>query len=426
MARASCSPSVSDRNKLPPELETYWAGKFATLSEPLCSMGQYVFHDLAESKRRDDTRSSGVIAKLRSLGPNGSFSFIKFLKSAILISMEGVLYRKYRPKNWNDVVGQDHVVKVLAEEAKSGEISHAYLFSGTRGTGKTSVARIFAEAIGTSKNDIYEIDAASNTSVEDIRALNESVFTLPFESKYKVYILDEVHMLSKSASNALLKTLEEPPQHVVFILATTETHKIPETVLSRCETYTFKKPSQEILKKVVVNVAKKEGYTIDDSSAELIALLGDGSFRDTLGIVQKIISYSKDKKISEDEVRLVTGAPAVELVHNVVEAIAEKNLAKGLETIKKAVSQNIDMSVFLKLILHTARAVLLVRFGATNIVKDDLSEKEFNFVSSLSKTDNFSSRTLVELLTAYEKTTGAYIPSLPLELALVNLINEQA
>ena len=269
-----------------------------------------------------------------------------------------------------------------------------------------------------------EIDAASNTSVEDIRALNESVFTLPFESKYKVYILDEVHMLSKSASNALLKTLEEPPAHVVFILATTETHKILETILSRCEVYTFKKPSQEVLKKMVVSVTKKEGYTIDDASAELVALLGDGSFRDTQGIVQKILAYSNDKKISEDEVRLVTGAPATELVHGVVSAIAEKNLVTGLETVKVATIQNIDMSVFLKLILHTVRAVMLIRFNAGNIIKDDLSEKEFLFVTDLAKkADGFSSGTLVELLTAYENTKGAYISSLPLELALVNIIH---
>ncbi|KKR31587.1 MAG: polymerase III, subunit gamma and tau protein [Parcubacteria group bacterium GW2011_GWF2_39_8b] len=350
--------------------------------------------------------------------------------------MSEVLYRKYRPSKFNDVIGQDHVVKVLEAEAKSGEISHAYLFAGTRGTGKTSVARIFASAIGTSRNDIYEIDAASNTSVEDIRTLNESVFTLPFESKYKVYILDEVHMLSKSASNALLKTLEEPPAHVVFILATTETHKIPETVLSRCEMYTFKKPSQEVLKKVVTNVAKQEGYNIDDISAELIALLGDGSFRDTLGIVQKVLAYSKGRKqpleassgrmtISEEEVCLVTGAPAIELVHEIISAIANKDLQLGLSSVKKAVSQNIDMSVFLKLILHTARAILLVRFGASSTIKDDLSEKEFSFVSDLAKNgDNFSSQTLIELLTAYENTKGAYIPSLPLELALVNIISQ--
>ena len=337
--------------------------------------------------------------------------------------MSEVLYRKYRPNKFNDVIGQDHVVKVLEAEVKSGNISHAYLFSGTRGTGKTSVARIFASAIGTSKNDIYEIDAASNTGVEDIRALNESVFTLPFESKYKVYILDEVHMLSKSASNALLKTLEEPPSHVIFILATTETHKIPETVLSRCEVYTFKKPSDDILKKFVINLVKKEKSSIDDSSAELVSILGDGSFRDTLGIVQKILAYSKDKIISEEEVRLVTGAPAVSLVHDIVLAITNKNLKLGLETVKIATSQNVDISVFLKLILHITRAILLVRFDASSVVKGDLSEKEFTFVSSISKSDNlFSSQTLVELLTAYENTRSSYIPSLPLELALINII----
>ncbi len=341
--------------------------------------------------------------------------------------MSEALYRKYRPSNFSEVVGQDHVVKVLEEEAKSGEISHAYLFAGTRGTGKTSVARIFAEAIGTSKNDIYEIDAASNTSVDDIRNLNESVFTLPFESKYKVYILDEVHMLSKSAANALLKTLEEPPAHVVFILATTETHKIPETVLSRCEVYTFKKPSQEVLKKVILGVTKKEGYSLDDSSAELIAILGDGSFRDTLGVVQKVLAYSKDKKISEDEVRMVTGAPAVELVHNVVSAISEKNLSLGLDSIRKAVGQNIDMLVFLKLVLHAVRAVLLVRFGSSHSVKDELSEKEFAFVDNIAKNGgDFSSSVLVELLTAYERIPGAYIPSLPIELALINIIGKNS
>lgn len=336
--------------------------------------------------------------------------------------MSDVLYRKYRPAKFADVIGQDHVVKVLEAESLSGDIAHAYLFAGTRGTGKTSVARIFAHSIGTSKNDIYEIDAASNTSVDDIRSLNESVFTLPFESKYKVYILDEVHMLSKSASNALLKTLEEPPAHVVFILATTETHKIPETVLSRCEVYTFKKPSQEVLKKIVINIAKKEGVSIEDSSAELIALLGDGSFRDTQGILQKVLSYSDNKKISEEEVRLVTGAPAVELVHSLVEGIVKKDLNLGLSTVKKAVEQNIDITVFLKLILHTVRAIMLVRFGTESLVKDDLSEKEFEFVKGLAKGDGqLSSGVLVELLSALEKTNGSYISSLPLELALVNL-----
>lgn len=335
--------------------------------------------------------------------------------------MSEVLYRKYRPSKFSEVVGQDHVVKVLEAEAKSGDISHAYLFAGTRGTGKTSIARIFADAIGTSKNDIYEIDAASNTGVDDIRSLNESVFTLPFESKYKVYILDEVHMLSKSASNALLKTLEEPPAHVVFILATTETHRIPDTVLSRCEVYNFKKPNQDILKKVVLNITKKEGLKMDDSSAELISILGDGSFRDTLGILQKVISYSSDKNISEEEVRLVTGAPHVELVHEVIKSIASKDVSSGISSVKKAVSQNVDMAVFIKLILQTVRNIILAKFGSDSLIKEELSETEFSFVKEMSKESSFTSLVLVELLNALDKTVGSYIQSLPLELALINI-----
>ena len=191
------------------------------------------------------------------------------------------LYTKYRPQKFSDVLGQEQVTDVLKDVIKNGNISHAYLFAGGRGTGKTSVARILANEIGTTSKDLYEIDAASHTSVEGVRALNESVNTLPFDSKYKVYILDEVHMLSTSAFNALLKTLEEPPKHVVFILATTEPQKIPDTVISRCEYYTFKAPSRAILKKMAVSTAKTEGYELEPAAAELIAILGDGSFRDT-------------------------------------------------------------------------------------------------------------------------------------------------
>jgi DNA polymerase-3 subunit gamma/tau len=354
--------------------------------------------------------------------------FLLYQKICYDSHMTEVLYRKYRPQKFADVLGQDQIVKVLEAQVANGKISHAYLFAGTRGTGKTSVARILASALGTTGNDIYEIDAASNTGVDDIRSLNDSIQTLPFNSKYKVYILDEVHMLSKSAGNALLKTLEEPPSYVVFILATTEIHKIPETVLSRCEVYTFKKPSVEVLKKDVQSIAKKEGFSIGEESAELISLLGDGSFRDTLGILQKIISATSagNKKISDEEIRLVTGAPKRELVESVISAISEKDLDKALLAVRTAQKENIDISVFLKLILRSARAILLLRFGAGNIVKDELSEKEFAFLSKLAQSDTvFSSQILVELLTALELTTGAHIASLPLELALVNIIGQR-
>jgi DNA polymerase-3 subunit gamma/tau len=200
------------------------------------------------------------------------------------------LYRKYRPQTFKEVVGEDHIIKVLSGAIQLGNISHAYLFSGSRGTGKTSVARIFSREIGTSANDLYELDAASSNGVDDIREINESVHTLPFESKYKVYIIDEAHMLSKSAWNAFLKTLEEPPAHVVFILATTEIEKVPETVISRCQSFVFKQPNQSVLKEFAQMISKKEGTTLEPDAAELVALLGDGSFRDTHGILEKIIS----------------------------------------------------------------------------------------------------------------------------------------
>lgn len=345
---------------------------------------------------------------------------------------EGALYRKYRPKKFKDVLGQEHVTKVLENAIELGNISHAYLFAGSRGTGKTSIARIFAEQIGCSLQDLYEIDAASNRGIDDVRALKESVETLPFESKYKVYILDEVHMLSKDAFNALLKTLEEPPKHVVFILATTEIDKLPETVVSRCQTYTFKKPNQQILKEVVASTAKKEGFTLEPASAELIALLGDGSFRDTHGILQKVISSSKDKKISVAEVETITGAPKGKLVNDFLAALeegGEAGMSKGMVAIQTAAGQNVDMKAFLKLILHKLRFTLLLRYAKElePMIKSELQESDFEYLKELaSKKDlKISSKTIVELLTAYDQVGRAYQPELPLELALMRIIGVQ-
>ncbi len=337
-----------------------------------------------------------------------------------------VLYRTYRPSRFAEVRGQDHIVKVLEAEVASGSFAHAYLFCGGRGTGKTSVARIFASALGTSPNDIYEIDAASHTSVEDIRALNESVFTLPLESLYKVYILDEVHMLSRSAANALLKTLEEPPPHVIFILATTETHKIPETVLSRCEVFQFKKPSLTILRETIEAVAKKEKVGIDRTSTELIALLGDGSFRDTLGILQKVISYSGEKgKIGEEDVRVVVGAPTSELVFTILSSLSALDHAGVLRAIKTAKEYNIDMLVFTKLLLESMRALLFLKMGDGDAT-DYIPFSDKDTLVTLAKTDTVvDSKALYHVLSAYEKIPQSYIDSLPLELAFLDIITEK-
>jgi len=340
------------------------------------------------------------------------------------------LYRKYRPKSFDDVLGQDHIVKVLEGAIKLQNISHAYLFAGSRGTGKTSIARIFAEKVGATGNDLYEIDAASNRGIDDVREIRESVQTLPFESKYKVYIIDEAHMLTKEAWNAFLKTLEEPPSYVIFILATTEIEKIPETVLSRCQTFQFKKPTLAVLKDVVLRITKEEERVLEPSSAELIALLGDGSFRDTEGILDKVLSFSAEKKISQEEVALITGSPRVGLVNNFVEALSQKNLATTLKTLEDAVAENISVPMFLKLVLQKMRSVLLLKYGGealSAMVEKSVSEDDFKFLSELSNTkeSGVTSQTLSRLLLAYDTSLRVFSPELAIELALIDIFQDK-
>ncbi|MFC1732905.1 DNA polymerase III subunit gamma/tau [candidate division KSB1 bacterium] len=336
------------------------------------------------------------------------------------------LYRKYRPEGFSDVLGQEHIVSVLEGGVMQGNISHAYLFSGSRGTGKTSIARILAREIGASENDMYEIDAASNRGIDDIRELRDSVHTFPLESPYKVYIIDEVHMLTKEAFNALLKTLEEPPKHVVFMLATTEQEKLPDTIVSRCQSFTFKKPSQLILTKMISEVAKKEKFTLEPASADLIAMLAEGSFRDAHGILQKILSSSKDKKVSIEEVELVTGTPKSKLINGFIEAVAEKKLEDALKVVEVVVSQNFDMKTFMKLVLHKIRVVLLLKYAKEmeEGFKEQFVKEDFDFLKKLSenKDSNINSGVLYELLGAYDAIAHSYIHQLPVELALIKLM----
>ncbi len=308
------------------------------------------------------------------------------------------LYRKYRPHTFDEVLGQDHIVSVLKQSLEAP--SHAYLFSGTRGVGKTSIARIFARELGVSPNDIYEMDAASNTGVDNMRELSEAANTLPFDSKYKVYILDEVHMLSKSAFNAFLKTLEEPPRHVIFILATTETNKVPETVISRCQHFAFKTPSVEVLRESILHVAKAEKIKIEKEAVDLIAVLGDGSFRDTLGLLQKV---SNGEEVTREAVEKITGSPKHVLIAEFVDGLLHKKAVEALDALEKASANHANLVIFTDLALMEVRSVIIgsIRKGTEGVLPIHLR------------------KVLASLLNARARIDSSSIQSLPLELAIL-------
>jgi len=333
------------------------------------------------------------------------------------------LYRAYRPATFDEVRGQSQVTDVLEKSIKNKKIAHAYLFAGGRGTGKTSVARILARALGVSEKDLYEIDAASNRGIDDIRSLREGVYASPFDSPYKFYIIDEAHMLTKDAWNAFLKTLEEPPAHAIFVLATTERDKVPETIQSRCEIYSFKQPTREILAQIVTDIAKAEGYSLERPAAELMALLAEGSFRDALGILQKVLAVSDNKKIEVAEVEAVSGAPRGELVRQLLSSIAKKDASTALATIGHAVAENMDARTLAKLLIHRMRTVLLLRYAPdlTESLRSQHTEQDIALATELSKEPGVNSDTLRMLLDAYGTMAYAAVPHLPLELAVIDI-----
>ena len=337
------------------------------------------------------------------------------------------LYRKYRPTEFKDVLDQKHIVDSLESAIKSGTISHAYLFAGSRGTGKTSIARIFAREIGTSPNDIYEIDAASNRGINEAKELIAGVSTLPFDSKYKVYILDEVHMLTKEAWNAFLKTLEEPPAHVVFILATTELHKVPDTVRSRCQVFEFKKPPIETLSKMLIEGAHKEGFTLMEAGADLVARMGDGSFRDAWGVLERVLSTVHDKKqdISKYEVLAAVSMTDRELAYDFVEALVSADLNKTLSILEGVIAKGHSVDQFLEYIIETCRLVLLYRF-APDFAKTlhaemvpGATEKVIAWSAGKNIIDSKLMRDIIELIGETKKTS---MPQIPIELALIRIL----
>ncbi len=333
------------------------------------------------------------------------------------------LYRKYRPDAFTEVRNQDHIVTVLEGAIKKRMVPHALLFTGSRGTGKTTVARIFAHAIGASDVDIYEIDAASNRGIDDIRALKESVYTLPYESPYKVYIIDEVHMLTKEAFNALLKTLEEPPEHVVFILATTEQDKLLETITSRCQIFRFNAPTRTELQTIILDIAHKEKFKLTEAGADVIALAADGSYRDALGILQKVIMASGDTMLDEDEISAVVGAPKSVLIREIIMAFESGDPARGITALQEAVDENVDMKVLYRMLLERLRTIMLIRHGAgtpTLLARYVTEEQELITSCAKNARSPINSQLLLRLLGVGDQLGHTSIPQLPLELVLLS------
>ncbi len=338
-------------------------------------------------------------------------------------SEPSALYRKYRPGTWDEVVGQDHVVSVLRSSVEKGSVGHAYLFAGSRGTGKTSIARILAKELGTAPIDIYEMDAASNRGIDEIRAIRDAVVTLPYESKYKVYILDEAHMLTTPAWNAILKTLEEPPAHAVFMLATTELEKVPETVLSRCQVFRFKRPSRAALRDVAMTIAKKEGYALDQAGADLVAILADGSFRDAQSILQKVLSAAEGKKVGQDDVARVSGAPSGSLVAEYADGLIMRESERALKAVADAAEQGADMKLFARLAIERLRAALLLKIAPQSAawLSATMEEDELAAVKGLGLSGSVDSALLLTVLEAAGEVGKASVPELPLEIAVARI-----
>jgi len=322
--------------------------------------------------------------------------------------MHKALYREYRPMVFEDVIGQDHIIKTLINQIRTDNLSHAYLFCGTRGTGKTSTAKILARAVNCTSDeaskpcnecqvcrsildysnlDVIEIDAASNNSVDDIRELRDTVKYTPNNSKYKVYIIDEVHMLSSGAFNALLKTLEEPPSYVIFILATTEPNKIPATILSRCQRFDFKRISLDTLVSKMRDICDREGVDISDRALRMVARNGQGSVRDSLSILDKCLSFSNGPIDIDDVTELLGAADPGQLI-NFAEAIIGSDVARSMKLIEEYFMWGKDIKLLVEDLTDVFRSILMIKiFGSADQVVDFNEEYRERMMENSQKTD---------------------------------------
>ncbi|MCI8342118.1 MAG: DNA polymerase III subunit gamma/tau [Firmicutes bacterium] len=330
------------------------------------------------------------------------------------------LYRKFRPDSFSGIIGQEHIVRTLKNQIASGRVSHAYLFCGTRGTGKTSTAKIFAKAIncisleegepcgkcdmcraieeGRSVN-VIEIDAASNNSVDNIREIREEVKYPPAEGKYKVYIIDEVHMLSQGAYNALLKTLEEPPEHVMFILATTDPQKVPATIHSRCQRFNFKRITSEEIAATLRKYVDMEGIEAEDNALRHIAVLSDGSLRDSLSILDQCVSFFFDETITAEKVRTITGTVDDSVFFDIANAIFEKDIPFAMDVIDEVVNSGRDIKRFLDgLIVHIRNLLVALTVDEAETILDTLEESSQRLKEQAQK---FSPEELINLINVF-------------------------
>ena len=356
--------------------------------------------------------------------------------------MYQVLYRKYRPKVFSDVYGQDHVTSTLKNEIKNGRVSHAYLFTGSRGTGKTTCAKILAKAVNCEHNidgepcnecevckgldngsiyDVVEIDAASNNGVDNIRELRDETNYAPSRGKYRVYIIDEVHMLSTGAFNALLKTLEEPPAHVIFILATTEVHKLPATILSRCQRFDFKRIQPETMAVRLKEVAGLEGLSLDDDAAVLIARIADGALRDGLSILDQCAGRSKE--INSNLVSEVAGLAGREAMYKLSDCIANSDSNTAMSIISDLYQNSFDMERLCVEMINHFRNFLVAKTVRKSRELIICTDDEYNTILEASK--NFTVESIVFALDLFQNTLvtikGGAAARIEVEMAFIKL-----
>jgi len=354
------------------------------------------------------------------------------------------LYRKFRPGEFEDVKGQDHISQTLQNQIKANRIGHAYLFCGTRGTGKTSVAKIFAKAVncenpvngspcgecemcraiseGRSMN-VIEIDAASNNGVDNIREIREEVAYRPTEGKYKVYIIDEVHMLSIGAFNALLKTLEEPPEYVIFILATTEAHKIPITILSRCQRYDFKRISIDTISNRLLDLMEREQVEVEEKAIRYIAKAADGSMRDALSLLDQCIAFYLGQKLTYDHVLEVLGAVDTEVFSRLLREIISKDVVRVLQSVEELVMQGRELGQLTTDFTWYLRNLLLAK--SSDNMEDVLDVSSENLAQLKEEAQMIESDTLIRYIRIFSELSNqlkyATQKRVLLEVAMIKL-----